>query len=130
MAFPAEGVERAYRNDIDEVVKLLEQEHGEHYLIFNLSQRPYDYAKFKNRVVDWCGFPDHHNPPLALLFRTLKALFEFLVADNKNVVVIHCNAGKGRTGTVIACLLLMVGMFRTAEAAIAFFGSKRSRSHL
>jgi hypothetical protein len=100
---------------------LLDESHAEHYLVFNLSQRVYDYEKFHGRVVDWCGFPDHHGAPLPLLIRTVKAMHEFLMADPRNVVVVHCLAGKGRTGTVIVAFMLYVGLFRTPNAASVFF---------
>jgi phosphatidylinositol-3,4,5-trisphosphate 3-phosphatase/dual-specificity protein phosphatase PTEN len=108
---------------------LLDESHAEHYLVFNLSQRVYDYEKFHGRVVDWCGFPDHHGAPLPLLIRTVKAMHEFLMADPRNVVVVHCLAGKGRTGTVIVAFMLYVSLFRTPNAASVFFAAKRSTNH-
>jgi len=42
------------------------------------------------------------------------------------VAVDHCLAGKGRTGTVIACYLTYSGMFVDPLAALDFFASKRS----
>jgi hypothetical protein len=93
MGFPAAAgsVESTFRNKIDgksrkknlkivitvklptqnqDVAALLDESHPDHYLVFNLSQRVYDYEKFHGRVVDWCGFPDHHGAPLPLLIRT------------------------------------------------------------
>ena len=42
------------------------------------------------QVVDWCGFPDHHPPPLALMFRIVHDMDAWLQADPDNVIVVHC----------------------------------------
>lgn len=65
----------------------------------NLSERRYDYGKFDNRVFDF-GFPDHHSPPLELLFRIISSIHEFLSESESNVAVVHCTGGKGRTGNI------------------------------
>lgn len=36
MAFPASGFEAAYRNDIDDVSKMLNHYHGANYMVWNL----------------------------------------------------------------------------------------------
>lgn len=36
MAFPASGIEATYRNDIDEVSRMLETYHKNNYMIWNL----------------------------------------------------------------------------------------------
>ncbi|CAI6010907.1 unnamed protein product, partial [Closterium sp. NIES-65] len=43
-----------------------------------------------------------------------------------NVVVVHCKAGMGRTGLVVACLLLALKVCSTAQEAVALFRDKRS----
>lgn len=53
MSFPAEGLETLYRNDIEEVARLIEKRHTQNYLVFNLSGRGYNYAKFNHRVLLW-----------------------------------------------------------------------------
>lgn len=52
MSYPASGVEKAYRNDINEVAKFLNPRHPNVYRVYNLSERSYDYSKFEGRVID------------------------------------------------------------------------------
>lgn len=35
---------------LPDVARMLREHHGDHYMIYNLSERPYDYAKFDNQV--------------------------------------------------------------------------------
>ena len=50
MSFPAEGLESAWRNSLDSVVRLLKQNHPDSFMIWNLQDRDYDYEKFDNQV--------------------------------------------------------------------------------
>ncbi len=50
MAFPASGLEAAWRNHIDDVSNMFNEYHAHHYRIWNLSERKYDYSKFGNEV--------------------------------------------------------------------------------
>jgi hypothetical protein len=84
MAFPADGMERTFRNDISKVAALMHERHRGHFLVLNLSGRTYDYSKLGSRVVDWCSFPDHHAPPLALMFRICNAIYECALATVSN----------------------------------------------
>ena len=90
MAFPAEGMEAAYRNNIDHVAGLLSKQHSRHFLLYNLSNRDYDISKFGGQVINWCGFPDHHPPPLVLLFKIVHSIHKWLLDHEENVAVIHC----------------------------------------
>ena len=57
-----------------------------------------------------------------ILFDMWYDMYLYLTISKSNVVVVHWNAGKGRTGTCIACYLLFAGVFKTAEEAIEYYG--------
>lgn len=56
MSFPADGMESAYRNDINEVAYFMKEIHRDNFMIYNLSERDYDYGKFNNQVTTFCSF--------------------------------------------------------------------------
>lgn len=47
------------------------------------------------------------------------------IGDNDNVVVMHCNSGKGRAGTACTCLLMYIGFFDNIKDCAKMFGSRR-----
>lgn len=105
---PAHGIEALYRNDRHTVREFLTSRYGEHYRIFNFCPRfenEYDAAYFNNQVSRY-PFPDHHPPPLSLIPLAVRRMHDWMLQDEKNVIVIHCKAGKGRSGTMCCCYLL------------------------
>ena len=125
MSFPSNSlVESMYHNNIDEVAYYLNSTYLNNYLVFNLSGIPYDITKFNSNVItyQWC---DHEAPPLFQILEVCEKAVEFLSKDQKNVVDFHCLAGKGRTGTVICCLLLFCKAATSPQDAIDYFAIKR-----
>lgn len=102
----------------------LEEKHKDAYLIFNLSNRKYDYKKFKGMVKEY-DWEDHHSPAMNVLFEVCQEMFKFLDRNPNNIVIVNCNAGKGRTGTSICCFLMFSGLADTATDAITYYGWKR-----
>ena len=51
---------------------------------------------------------------------------QFLDADERNVIFVHCKAGKGRTGVMICAYLLYTGAITDPSICMAFYGMKRT----
>ena len=126
MSYPSSGFESLYRNSIDKVAAFLDNKHGNKYYILNTSERAtYDAERyFGGRVTNY-HWPDHHGPPFAFLYQIAKEGYDWLKADPENVLIVHCNSGKGRTGTGICAVLLFMGFFNNVDACLKFFGHQR-----
>lgn len=53
-----------------------------------------------------------------------KVSFVYLIytEDPKHVICVHCNSGKGRTGTAIAAILLFMGFCENIDDCLRFYG--------
>jgi len=129
MGFPSEGAEAVYRNPLEQVQRFFRHRHpAGRVRVYNLcSERKYDVMKFEKQVCE-LPFHDHNAPFFSLMMRFCLDAHAWLAAHPENVVAVHCKAGKGRTGTMIACLLLFEAHCANAEEALRFFGVKRTRN--
>jgi phosphatidylinositol-3,4,5-trisphosphate 3-phosphatase/dual-specificity protein phosphatase PTEN len=120
-------VEGFYRNHMKHVISFLEQRHPNGtYKIYNLcSERTYDAALFDGKVASF-PFDDHNCPPLRLIEAFVQSAKSWLRQSMNHVVVIHCKAGKSRTGLMICCLLIYLNYADTAEEAIAYYNLRRT----
>ncbi|KAJ7145364.1 phosphatases II [Mycena crocata] len=108
MGYPAEGFESFYRNNREDAKKFLEHRHGKNFWVFNfcpIRENSYSASFFDERVSRY-PFPDHHAPPLAIMPLAAREMAEWLDGSPDRVVVLHCKAGKGRSGT-LACTYLL-----------------------
>eukprot|EP01084_Bolivina_argentea_P125223 221884_1 len=88
----------------NKISKYLNKYHNEHYMIWNLSEKSYDTKIFYDQVIEF-KFPGYPSPPLQQLFELLSSIDNWLSSNNKNIAIIHCQTGKGRTVTVISAYL-------------------------
>lgn len=130
MAFPYDFKEKGIvenGNDIRIVSRYLNRKHAGHFMVWNISEEGYDYSLFENQVLEY-KFPGHPAPPLGLLFKICTSIESWLDADDRNVAVVHCLTGKGRTAALISCVLTWIGEFGSPMEALQYVSDRKSMS--
>ncbi|KAI1211097.1 phosphatases II [Annulohypoxylon truncatum] len=147
--------QRAYRNPLDRLVAFLDSKHGKNWAIWEFRGEGTGYPDelVYNRIRHY-PWPDHHPPPFRLVPMIVASMRNWLngndlgadaeASDGKKnivgkvldtwkdkkdggrVVVVHCKAGKGRSGTM-ACSYLIAECGWTPEEALARFTERRMR---
>ncbi|KAJ1033885.1 hypothetical protein NDA16_000093 [Ustilago loliicola] len=120
MGFPASGVQSLYRNKRSDVRRFLDKRHEDLYRVYNfcpVTENSYDADEFYGRVSRF-PFPDHHVPPLSLIPLFVADITEYLESDPDATAVIHCKAGKGRSGTMTCCYLVSLPYLPTAPTSL------------
>ncbi|KAF3558503.1 hypothetical protein F2Q69_00016091 [Brassica cretica] len=116
MSLPAERMRAVYRNPLWQVKSVLDMRHHDHYKIYNLCiEECYDPENFYGRVERF-PFDDNHVPSLKMIQLFCQSVHSWLSLDPKNIAVVHCMAGKGRTGLMVSAYLVYGGM--SAEEAL------------
>ena len=137
---------RAYRNPLDALVNFLDNKHGKDWCIweFRAEGTGYPDSEVYHRIHHY-PWPDHHPPPFALIPAIMGSMRNWLQSldddgkkdqdgsegqgksdKTKRVAVVHCKAGKGRSGT-IACGYLISEQGWKAEDALQRFTERRMR---
>lgn len=122
--------QRAYRNPLDSLVKFLDSKHGDDWAIweFRAEGTGYPDSEVYNRVYHY-PFPDHHPPPFALIPNIMASMRNWLHEKEGRVVVVHCKAGKGRSGTA-SCSYLISEEGWPVEKALQRFTERRMRPNM
>ena len=112
------------RRKVVAIAHLLERRHLGHYMVWNLSELDYDLEIFNDQVLTY-SFPGSPSPPLGLLLKLFISMESWLKADPRNVAVVHCLTGKGRTSTVLAAFLCWMGeaQFHDIYQALEYIAS-------
>ncbi|KAI9843428.1 MAG: hypothetical protein M1838_002621, partial [Thelocarpon superellum] len=118
----------AYRNPLEDLVKFLDRKHKDNWAIweFRAEGTGYPDEEVYGRIRHY-PWPDHHPPPFALIPPIMASMRNWLMEDKQRVVVVHCKAGKGRSGTV-ACSYLISECAWKPNEALARFTERRMRS--
>lgn len=87
---------------------LLHHRHSGRFMVWNLSEAEYDYSLLDDQVLTF-KFPGSPSPPLGLLMKLLMSIESWLRADERNIAVLHCLTGRGRSSTVLAAFLCWTG---------------------
>ncbi|KAE9595286.1 putative phosphoric monoester hydrolase [Lupinus albus] len=127
MSFPSERMRAMYRNPLWQVKSVLDMRHQDHYKIYNLCiEESYDPAHFYDRVEAY-PFDDNHVPTLEMIKAFCESVDSWLSSDPKNIAVIHCMAGKGRTGLMVCAYLTYCGM--SADEALQLYADRRTTNN-
>lgn len=141
--FPADGLEQMYRNRRVDIRKFLFEKHGSMCKIYNLcAEAKYQYRQEEVKEFSLYKFPfcDHQIAGLNRVFQFcvdaglfLQRMEQYhranrskLPKNQQPVIVVHCKAGKGRTGMMICSLLLFLGLFSSSEKAIKHYNAMRA----
>jgi hypothetical protein len=93
---------KSCRNNTDEAAHYLSATFGRHYMIWNLSppsQSSYDASLFNNQIVRF-SFPKSTSLTVKNIYDVCKCMCGWAALDPRNVIVVQCQNGKQRTGTL------------------------------
>jgi len=128
MGFPAFGCEKIYRNTLEDTRDFLARYHKD-YKIYNLcieKDRIYPRTYFEDKLVGLFPFNDHSPCPCKLILDFCVDISLYLTSHPQGVAAIHCKAGKGRTGVMIACYLIFSGLCKNSDEALTHYAKQRT----
>ena len=144
--------QRAYRNPLDALVNFLDAKHGSNWCIweFRAEGTGYPDSEVYHRIHHF-PWPDHHPPPFALIPSIMGSMRNWVhrldgtdknkdkdtgtgtetgtyngTGNGERVIVVHCKAGKGRSGTIATAYLISQEGWKK-EDALQRFTERRMR---
>ncbi|KAL5003485.1 protein-tyrosine phosphatase-like protein [Aspergillus recurvatus] len=130
----------AYRTPLKQLVNFLDSKHGADWCIweFRAEGTGYPDSEVYGRIHHF-PFPDHHPPPFALIPKVVASMRNWLQrldgsgqegqenqSKEQRIAVVHCKAGKGRSGTM-ACSYLISQEGWKMEDVLQRFTERRMR---
>ncbi|TKR72019.1 hypothetical protein L596_019542 [Steinernema carpocapsae] len=127
MAFPTTGIEILWRNNLKKVEKLLMDYVGDpkNYRFFNLKGGIPNAANYPTNSVFY-DMVDHEPPRFEYIDSFVVEAKSYLKEHPEGVIVVHCKAGKGRTGVMICALLNALKSFPNPRHTLDFYGINRT----
>ncbi|CAI9276941.1 unnamed protein product [Lactuca saligna] len=123
MSFPMER-----KKTVNQVKEALEHRHHGHYKVYNLCvEQDYDPSPFSG-LVERFSFDDIHVPSLPMIKEFCESVDSWLSSNQKNIVVVHCMAGKYQTGLMLSSYLVYNGML--ADEALQIYVDKTTKSNI
>ena len=144
MGYPSTGFEQLYRNSQSDIKTFIKKYHSKGAKLYNLcieKERIYKKSEFNknswstppleidydyNSPVGLFPFKDHNPPSIKLILEFCVDISLYLLRNPEAVALIHCKAGKGRTGTMIVCYLLFNELFKCADEAMDHYAYMRT----
>ena len=125
---------KAYRNPTDQLVAFLDRKHGQDWSIFEFRAEGTGYpdSEVYGRIHHF-PWPDHHPPPFAIIPNLMAAMRNWIQRTDeggltdgkeKRIAVVHCKAGKGRSGTSACSYLISQEGWKTEDALQRFTGRR------
>src|SRR5690606_38959416 len=95
-----------YPSDLETDLKVLKEKHGISAIV-SLSDTPLDTQTIKKFDMNVLYLPvkDYYPPTIEQMVKMVN-----FVDEQKGATLVHCNAGLGRTGTMLAAYLIAKGM--------------------
>lgn len=98
---------------------------GTHFWIINLNVQSYDETLFDSKV-DFLPFPNHCAPRISYFQDVVKRIINHYQSDPDMTIFCHCNAGRGRSGSVFCAYALQEKIFPTVARVLAELETTRA----